>query len=820
MRQMFVNVAVDQVLYDFDKQYAYSIGDVQTEIIPGMRVLIPFGNGNKPRVAVVLNVTEQKPNAKRIKSIIRVLDEKPLLNEEMLKLALWLKERTFCTVFDAVKAMLPGGINYKMVLHYTVSGKIDNENIQDLFGDEKQIIDFLLSKGKYIEREKILNKLGFSSDSDILENLYKKGFLIRNYDTVRKIGDATLKMLRLSSKVSDNGSEVYKLTKKQQSVVDLISDVGTASLKEVCYFTGVTVAVPNSLIGKGVIESYEHEIMRYNYPASIKENNEEIILSQEQNNAYCGLIDLYEQEKSNVALLFGVTGSGKTNVYLKVIDKVVSDGKKVIVMVPEISLTPQTIRIFKSRYGDKIAVFHSALSMGERVDEHKRVIRNEVNIVIGTRSAVFAPLENIGLIVIDEEQEHTYKSEATPRFHAREVAKFRCVYNNALLLLASATPSVESFAMAESGRYAYYELGNRYGEATLPEVVCVDLNEEKTDFQKAFISQTLSDALIENFESKNQSIILLNRRGYNTFVACRQCKNIITCPSCSISMTYHSINNKLMCHYCGYSCDLIEKCPVCESDTIRYSGVGTQKIEGEILKILPQARILRMDADSTISRMAYEDNFERFGKGEYDIMVGTQMVSKGLDFENVTLVGIISADQQLFNDDYKSTERTFSLLTQVIGRAGRGKHKGKAIIQTFNPQNETIYYAKNQDYLNFYKNEIRIRKLMIYPPFCDICVIGFTGNDEKKVRQISKLFFDRIVENSKSRYEDLKLIILGPVPLKIYKVSNKFRYRIIIKCHNNVTFREMISGLLISFEKEKKFSGVSIYADINPETIL
>ncbi len=815
MSVLYAQTFIDGVLPSFDKTYAYLLDEKDKDIKIGTRVLVPFGASNKPKMAIVTEVTDVKPSVRgRVKSVMRVVDSEPVLTEEMVSLALWLKERTFCTVYDAVKAMLPTGINYKTTVSYSFNlESVYDEN--ELTEEEIKIIELLKSKKRgFVEKEKICKQLNLQEDNEALKLLYDKGILFRNFDASRRIGDNMQKMVRLVSYETD-----VSLSKKQQQVFDLLKEVGAASVKEVCYYTGVTSAVVNALVVKGIAEIYELEVYRTPFTADVEQKSD-IILSEKQLLAFNGLKNLLYEEKSNAALLYGVTGSGKTQVFLKLIDEAVESDKGVILMVPEISLTPQMIRIFKNRYGKKIAVFHSGLSMGERTDEYKRVKNKEATIAIGTRSAVFAPLENLGLIIIDEEQEHTYKSESNPRFHARDVAKFRCANNNALLLLASATPSIESFANAKNNRYKLFTLDERYGNAILPEVIKVNLNDVTKFGEKTIISPRLAEELETNFKNGHQSIILLNRRGFNTFVACKKCGEVVTCPNCSISMTYHSANGKLMCHYCGHSTDSKIVCNSCGSDELRFNGVGTQKIEQELQFLLPDAKILRMDADSTMSRFAYEENFDKFSKGEYDIMIGTQMVAKGLDFENVTLVGIICADMQLYSDDFRSSERTFSLLTQVIGRSGRGNFAGKAIIQTFSPENEIINFAANQDYDSFYNFEIKIRKMMVYPPYCDLCVVGFTGEKEANVAQSSRAFLQLLKEKTEGKFSSEQMIVLGPVPLRVAKVSNKYRYRLILKCHNSKSFRSMINELLDDFDNKFKKYDVTVYADINPETLI
>ncbi len=512
-------------------------------------------------------------------------------------------------------------------------------------------------------------------------------------------------------------------------------------------------------------------------------------------------------------MLYGVTGSGKTQVYLKLIDALLPTGKGILVMVPEISLTPQTLHLFYSRYGNKVAVFHSALSQGERLDEWKRVNQGEAQIVVGTRSAVFAPFSELGLIIMDEEQEHTYQSEQSPRYHARDVAKFRCAKDKALLVLASATPSFESYTAALSGRYDYYELKNRYGTAKLPEVTIVDLCKERRNGNTSQISKALYTALAENLKKGQQSILLLNRRGYQTFAECTSCGAVATCPNCSISLTYHRANRRLMCHYCGYSIPFTKHCSSCGQEEVRYTGSGTQKVEEELQELFPTASLLRMDTDTTMQKYAYDEKWTAFQQGEYDIMIGTQMVAKGLDFEKVTLVGVLNADKELYNDDYKSLERTFDLITQVVGRAGRGQYAGKAIIQTLNPENEVIRLAAKQDYKAFYQPEITIRKAMAYPPFCTLVSVAFQGKQAEKVQHASAFFLELLKEKTEA-FPEAKLIALGPMEERVFKLNGKYRYRLLIKCKNNRSFRSLLSSLLLDFSKTKKSNGVQAIVSV------
>ena len=638
-----------------------------------------------------------------------------------------------------------------------------------------------------------------------------KQMLPRKYSTLKA------KSERMAMLLVDDEAVISGLTKKQKTVCDLLLDIGCAGANEICEFCGVGIGVLKNLEKNGIIKLYQKEIYRNPYKNISVTNNESITLSKEQEIAY-------EQNKKMLCsggcgLLFGVTGSGKTQIYLKLIDDVINNGKDVIVLVPEISLTPQTLSIFHTRYGEKVAVIHSGLSLGERNDEYKRIDSGLAKIVVGTRSAVFAPVHNLGLIVMDEEQEQTYKSERTPRYNAKDVARFRVAYNKAYFLMTSATPSIESYSNAVNGKYLLTTVNNRYGNAKLPRVITVDMKKEMKLGNKSPISSILLNHLTQTIDNGKQAILLLNRRGYNTFIACNECGHVITCPNCSISLTYHSYNNRLVCHYCGYSKQLDNICTSCGSDAVRYSGFGTQRIEEELQALLPNARILRMDADTTSAKFSHERLLEQFANKEYNILIGTQMVAKGLDFDDVTLVGVVNADNSLYDQNYTANEKSFDLITQVVGRAGRRDFEGTAIIQTINPQNETIEFASNQDYIGFYNNEIMIRRLMIYPPFCDIYCVTFTDINENLTALCAKTFFDRLVELNSSEYADIKLVVLGPTPAKISKINNTYRYRLAIKCKNSQRVRQMLTNILKDVNKNKIYSSVRISISLNPPDI-
>lgn len=813
---VLVGVAIDKATYSFDRIFEYVVPyELVNSANAGCRVVVPFGRGNKQKQAMIMYKKSFNGDTKSYKMILKVLDEKPVLSDEMLCLVTFMKSRYYCTMYDCIYAMLPVGINYKINAMYSVN---KNYDFSSVFFDElqQQVYNYLLQKKKPVSSSAIFKELGLDSTNPVLHTMTMMGVLDKHDETSRRIGDKSQKMIRLTD---ENTST--KLTPKQAEVYEVLNVAYALSIKELCYFTGCTQSVVDALVKKGMAEYFETEVFRT--PAiyrSVKSSNVEIKLTLEQQIAYDDLIGRYKSGIAQVSLLYGVTGSGKTSVFMRLIDIALKDNKGVIVMVPEISLTPQLINLFTGRYGQSVAVFHSGLSVGERLDEWKRVKNGYAKIAVGTRSAVFAPFDNIGLIIMDEEQEYTYKSESNPRFHARDIAKYRCNKHNCLLLLASATPSVESFYNCQKGRYSINKLTTRYGNSRLPKVIIADMNEEQQKGNFSGVGSILLKAIERNLQKGRQSIILLNRRGYNTFVSCKSCNEVVSCPNCSISLTYHSDNNRLMCHYCGYSEPLQQQCPVCKSYGLRFSGLGTQRAEQTLMNAFPDAKILRLDADSTIAKFSYEKKLSDFADGKYDIMIGTQMVAKGLNFPNVTLVGVLSADQMLYSDDYRSYERAFSLLTQVVGRSGRGNLEGSAIIQTFTPDNSTILLSAKQDYDSFYKNEILLRKAMLYPPFSDICMVGFVGENEQKTENSAQEFTKLLIEKASGEYAHIPLRVLGYSSASINRINNKYRYKCVMKFRNSADFRKMLSNLLIDFSKDKRFNSVTTYVDINPDTIL
>lgn len=801
------SVVLEKTAYSFDKTYDYI---VPQNLLPlskeGCRVIVPFGNANMQRQGLIISVNQGQLSDK-LKSIISIVDKQPILNDEMLKMCVWLHDTLFCTYFDAVNAVLPTGVGIKIVDSYSINPEYVLGD--DLTEQEKIIVNFLNKTSKEVPLTDIIKQCGLPEISSV-SSLFKKGIILRSSDTVEKVRDATLKSVRMT--VEEDSFSACNPTERQSEVAEQIFRLGEVSVKELQYLTGASVSVIDTLVKKGVAQYFEKEIYRMPVTLNKEGSNTEITLTEEQSEAFEKLNEL--SFSTSNALLYGITGSGKTQVFIKLADSVIKRGKGVIIMVPEISLTPQTISIFSEHYGEKIAVFHSAMSLGQRKDHWKKIKEGKALIAIGTRSAIFAPFDNLGLIVMDEEQEHTYKSEQSPRFHTRDIAKFRAKYHNCLFLMASATPSVETYAAAKNGKYALCKLQNRYGNAVLPDVEIVDMREEIRQGNKGCISSSLYTQIDEALQQGNQAIVLLNRRGHNTYISCLACGSVVTCPNCSFSMTYHSANKRVMCHYCGYSEPYPKKCSVCGDAHLKFSGAGTQRVEEELQQLFSTARILRLDADNTVSRGSYSTYLTAFAKGEYDIMLGTQMVAKGLDFPKVTVVGVLGADW-LNSEDYRSSERTFSLLTQVIGRAGRGDRAGKAVIQTQNPDSDIIPLAQAQDYDAFYDDEILLRKGHIYPPYCDLVCIRVQSISNDTAYKTAANILENLRYLSNGDYADIKIIALGPTAAAVPKVNNKYRYRITIKCKNSKRLRELIRQAI----NIKLSSDTAVLVDINPENM-
>ena len=721
------------------------------DISLGDIVKVPFGKANLLRAGVVCRVKESSEGA-NLKPVHSRLDRRFSLTEQMLGLCSFLKEYTLCTMGEAVKTVLPpGAFNQKLNISY------------------KQTLKLAL------EREAAATLLAASGKAGI-----------------RSEG--------------------------QRDIIRYLLDIGEADIELVRALPHVSAANISALKAKGVISVSEYETLRNPYAFYAEERDtSEIILTEAQSAAFDKINGLMREDAPRCALLHGVTGSGKTKVIMRAIDECLSLGKSVIMMVPEISLTPQTLSIFCKRYGERVAVIHSSLSQGERMDAWRRIRRGEVDLVIGTRSAVFAPLSNLGMIVIDEEHEHTYKSESDPKYHAREVASYICGVNKGLLLLASATPSLESYYKAKRGSYTLIELKERYGGVRLPDAVIVDMREELRLGNTTPISARLLENLEATQNAEEQAILFLNRRGYNSQISCKSCGEVLGCPRCSVSLTYHTGagGGKAMCHMCGYTIPVPKECPSCSSDKLSFLGFGTQKVESELGKFLPDMRVMRMDADTTSGKLAYDKMLEDFRAGRADILLGTQMVAKGHDFPKVTLSGVLLADTALFVSDFRASEKTFSLLTQVIGRAGRASD-GVAVIQTYAPKNEIIRLACTQDYEKFYEGEIAIRKELSYPPFCDIVTLTVTSSEERSAMEEAKRLSDMLLAALDKVGEEQPFIVFGPFEAGVYKINEKYRMRLVIKCKLNKISRGIFSEVLKEFNSTTKAATLSV--EFNPMT--
>ena len=746
-----VGVAVSNATFHFDKLYTYAVMPAQQDAVRlGSMVLVPFGRGSRARMGVVL-ACDAEPESSKLKYLFDVAPASACLTPELLKLVYFLKERTFCTYYEAVKAVIPYGAQYKPAVA-----------------------------------------------ADGVTPVLQKQLTRHTENSYQLAGELPAKP---------------KPTAKQLAAVALLS--GGPRTQGELEEKGISRAVLDNLCTKGVLACtrVNRSIDLY---ASIPFQNEPIVLTEEQQAAYGALLPHLEDTAPHSALLYGVTGSGKTLVFLKLIERCLQLGRKALVLVPEISLTPQMILRLKSQFGRRVAVQHSALNHTERLLQWQMIQDGGADIVVGTRSAIFSPLENIGLVIIDEEQEHTYRSESAPRYSAHEVARQRAAENGALLLLASATPSTESYFAAQKGRTQLVRLTKRYGGNPLPSVQIVDMRAELASGNPREISLALEDAIRRNLEAHKQTILLLNRRGYQTVAQCEDCREVLKCPKCSVPMVYHKASHKLLCHYCGSQMDPPPKnCPAC-GGKLQYRGFGTQKAEEELAKLFPEARILRMDQDSTAAKDAHEKLLARFAGHEYDIMVGTQMVAKGLDFEDVTLVGVLGIDSLLFAQGFRAYETVFSLITQVVGRSGRAKDPGFAIIQTTDPDNPVLNLAAAQDYDAFFEQEIAYRRLGLYPPFCGLCVIGFAGGKEIEVARAAARF-SVLLGQQAAKQPDLPLRVLGPTPGNIEKINDTYRYKLTIKCRNDRRFRDLVRETLGLYEQEKLPSKASVVVDLHSD---
>lgn len=816
MSEKICAVAVSAATYAIDKLYSYRVPDeLREQVQIGTRVLVPFGFGNKRAEAVVLSFKKDAGEYK-LKPVVEVLDDTPILSAEQLKLAAWMRERLYCTYFDCVRVMLPAGLWFKRNETYTLAADADLDALRQRKGDEGKIAALFDSPGQTLAASDIRQRLGGKSVTRVLDALVGEGVLIYHSNTAQKSSDKTEKMLALDMESGAAMASVSRRSPARQDVVSVLSDGIWMSQKELVYMTGVSDAALRDMVKKGILRvQYEERLRTPDF--SDVEKAPPPVLSAAQEQAYAGIAALMDEDAPRAALLFGVTGSGKTQVYLKLIARAIEDGKSAIILVPEIGLTPQVLRRFVALFGDEVAVLHSALSVGERYDSFKKIQSGRARVVIGTRSAVFAPVQNLGIIIIDEEQDSAYRSEQTPRYHARDVAKYRVAQQNALLVLGSATPSVESYYGAKQGKYPIFSLYERFLGASLPEVMIADMRGLARDGREGVIGPQLEAELIDTLGRGKQAILFLNRRGNSRVIGCALCGWVPACPSCSTNMTYHSVSGRALCHYCGASVKITGTCPACGGESLFTEAPGTQRVEQELHERFPAARVLRMDADTMHTKGAHEKLFSQFAKGEADILLGTQMVTKGLDFENVTLVGVLDADQSLYAQDYRARERTFSLITQVVGRAGRRFDTGKAVIQTYSPAHSVILTAARQDYEAFFESELETREALQCPPICELTVLTAAGEVEQQVLKSLLALKARLQSLMEGQYADVKAPVLGPAAAQMVKLKGRYRYHLTMRAQNTARWRSLVAGVIREFMLDSKNRGVTVYADVNPD---
>lgn len=809
-------VAVDAATYAIDKLYSYRVPDeLREQVQIGTRVLVPFGFGNKRAEAVVL-AFRQDTGEYKLKPVVEVLDDAPVLTAEQLKLAAWMRERLYCTYFDCVRVMLPAGLWFKRNETYTLAPDADLAALRQREGEAGAVLALFDRPGQTLAVSDIRQRLGGKSVTRVLDALAGEGVLVYHSNTTQKSNDKTEKMLSLDMEADEAMAHISRRSPARMDVVSVLADGGWMSQKELVYMTGVSDAALRDMVKKGILrEHYEERLRTPDFSEVPKAAPP--VLSAAQQQVFDGIAALMDENAPRAALLFGVTGSGKTQVYLKLIEKALGQGKSAIVLVPEIGLTPQVLRQFAAQFGDEVAVLHSALSAGERYDSFKKIRSGRARVVIGTRSAVFAPVENLGVLIIDEEQDGAYRSEQSPRYHARDVAKYRVAQQNALLVLGSATPSVETYYGAKQGKYPVFRLTERFLGAGLPDVLISDMRGLAREGRTGVIGPQLESELIDTLEKGKQAILFLNRRGNSRVIGCALCGWVPECPSCSTSMTYHSVSGRAMCHYCGASVKITGKCPVCGGESLFTETPGTQKVELELHEKFPSARVLRMDADTMNTKGAHEKLLSQFAKGGADILLGTQMVTKGLDFENVTLAGVLDADQSLYAQDYRARERTFSLITQVVGRAGRRFDTGKAVIQTYSPAHAVILTAARQDYEAFFEREMETRQALRCPPVCGLTVLTAVGEVEQQVLKSLLALKTRLQSLMEGQYADVKAPVLGPAAAQVVKVMGRYRYHLTMRADSTARWRSLIAGVIREFMQDSKNRGVTVFADENPD---
>ena len=807
---MIAEVVVNHKSKAVDKVFDYAISDGQ-DIKIGSSVIVPFGTGNKLKEAYVVGLKE-KSRAKNLKSIERLSKDFTLFDEKQLELIKWMREKYLVTYLDAIHAVTPSGTEVKPEEWLVLSGEIK-------YGETDEILLKLQELGDNCEINRFLGMFE-TNIKNRLTKLLEEGRITIEYRDSQSVGDKLIRVCELSVEDGEVEKIIASLEKSnskvQAKMMELLAECGRLSLSDLVNFSGGSYSAIRALLKKGYITAFDVEVFREPKESELSTSAKPCELTSEQKAVLESLLETVGKKEYKPYLLRGVTGSGKTEVYMRVIEETIKSGRQAIVLVPEISLTPQMVARFKNRFGKNTAVIHSGLSLGEKYDQWKKIKSGEAQIVIGARSAIFAPFENIGAIIVDEEHEQTYKSEMTPRYETHEVAEFRAKQYDALLVFASATPLVTSYYKAEQGEYTLLEMKKRVNERAMPRVEIVDLREELESGNKSVISRRLQEEIGKNLERKEQTILFLNRRGFSTFVSCRKCGYVAECPNCSISMKYHKFDDTLRCHYCGHTIPNYKTCPECGSTYIRYFGGGTQKVEEEIERLFPGATTIRMDVDTTSGKNSHSEILNKFEKEKIDILIGTQMVTKGLDFPDVTLVGVITADTILNIDDFRSQERTFSILEQVTGRAGRAEKLGRSVIQTYSPENKAIEYMCAHNYEDFYREELSVRKIMWYPPFCQIVSVIFSGANEQSVSKCAKFFAKSLAPLSDIKQ---KTQVLGPIPAYVSKVKNKYIYRLLIKCENCDDISDILINAQEKCRKNANYENITVVIDKNPNSL-
>lgn len=799
-------IAIEAATYAIDKPYDY-LAPEGMNVCAGMRVTVPFGRGNRRSEGMVLAVETGRPD-RQLKAIESVLDETPQLSGEQIRLALWMCQRYFCTFYDALHAILPIGLWYQHREIWTLCGNVGGETLTD---KELQLAERLR------QGEQSFSDLQAAQPQArvILQKLQEMGLASCRRESSRRTADKTDKLISLA--IGPEEAEALLREKRnraprQADALAFLLKNGETSLHELLYFTGISRGAVTKMVHAEILSQREQEVFRVQLrPADSKAP--EIRLNEEQQTAYDQILQRIHGGKPGVTLLQGVTGSGKTEIYISLAQRLLQEGKTAMILVPEIALTPQMMQRFSAYFGEDVALLHSGLGIAERYDQYKRIRKGMAKIVLGTRSAVFAPLSHLGMIVIDEEQEGSYESENPPCYHARDIAKFRCAREGAWLVLGSATPTVETAYLAQKGDYHLALLRKRYNQNALPSVTLADMRQELRQGNCTSISQPLYREIQKNLELGQQTILFINRRGNSRQMICPGCGYVPQCPRCSVYLTYHSANRRMMCHYCGYSEPFAEECPEC-GIPFKPIGSGTQKVEQELKELFPGTPVLRMDADSVGGQ--HEEMLQKFEKEKIPILLGTQMVAKGLDFDTVTLVGVLAADQSLYVDHYRAAERTFVLLTQVVGRAGRGASLGRAVIQTYTPENEVLLDAAAQDYESFFRREIGLRRIRREPPFADEVILTVTGTEEEAVRRACVQVRDSLrLAAGKAPYDEMELEILGPAPAGVVKVNNRFRYRITVVGKCSAPVRRLLAAYMKEFAKRKENRTLHIFAECN-----